>query len=103
VLIARALVTAAPLQLWDEPLAPLDPRHALEVLMHARRVTRAGSTLLFSLHDLRVANCLDFVVVLHQGRLRAAGPPDVVLTPELLLEVFGVRARQIEGLTLELP
>lgn len=103
VMIARALVTEAPLQLWDEPLAPLDPRHGIEVLTHARRLTRAGSTVLFSLHDLRAAYCLDFVVVLHQGRLRAAGPPEKVLTPELLMEVFGVRAKQSLGLTLELP
>jgi iron complex transport system ATP-binding protein len=103
VMIARALVTEALLQLWDEPLAPLDPRHALEVLMHARRLTRAGATMLLSLHDLRAAYCLDFVVVLHQGRLRAAGPPEKVLTPELLMEVFGVRAKQSLGLTLELP
>jgi iron complex transport system ATP-binding protein len=59
--------------------------------------------MLFSLHDLRVANCLDMVVVLHAGRLRAAGPPAAVLTPDLLHEVFGVRARITEGLTLELP
>lgn len=103
VMIARALVTEASLQLWDEPLAPLDPRHALEVLTHARRVTKAGTTMLLSLHDLRAAYCLDFVVVLHQGRLRAAGPPEHVLTPELLMDVFGVRAKQSLGLTLELP
>ncbi|MFT3782695.1 MAG: ABC transporter ATP-binding protein [Nibricoccus sp.] len=103
VMIARALVTAAPLQLWDEPLAPLDPRHALEVLMHARRVTKAGTTMLFSLHDLRAAYCLDFVVVLHKGGLRAAGRPEEVLSPELLMDVFGVRVTQSSGLTLELP
>jgi iron complex transport system ATP-binding protein len=103
VLLARAMVTGAPLQLWDEPLAPLDPKHGLEVLKHARRVTREGATLLLSLHDLRVAYCLDFVVVLHEGRMRAAGPPEAVLTPELLFEVFGVRAKQTAGLTLELP
>lgn len=103
VMLARALVTQAPLQLWDEPLAPLDPRHALEVLTHARRMTQAGTTMLFSLHDLRAAYCLDFVVVMHQGRLRAAGPPEQVLTPELLMDVFGVRAKQAPGLTLELP
>jgi len=40
---------------------------------------------------------------MHQGRLRAAGPPEKVLTPELLMEVFGVRAKQTPGLTLELP
>jgi iron complex transport system ATP-binding protein len=103
VLLARAMVTGTRLQLWDEPLAPLDPKHGLEVLKHARRVTRNGATLLLSLHDLRVAYCLDFVVVLHEGRLRAAGPPEAVLTPELLFEVFGVRAKQTAGLTLELP
>jgi iron complex transport system ATP-binding protein len=103
VLLARALATDAALQLWDEPLAPLDPRHALEVLSLAHRLSRAGKTLLLSLHDLRAAHCLDFVIVLDHGRLRAAGKPDDVLTPELLLDVFGVRARQTPGLTLELP
>ncbi|ACB76970.1 ABC transporter ATP-binding protein [Opitutus terrae] len=103
VLLARALATQARLQLWDEPLAPLDPRHALEVLMLGRELANAGGTMLFSLHDLRVAHCLDVVVVLHEGRLRAAGKPEQVLTPELLREVFGVRARTAPGLSIELP
>lgn len=103
VMLARALTTEAPLQLWDEPLAALDPRHALELLRLARARADQGATILFSLHDLRVAHCLDFVAVLHRGRLQAAGAPEEVLTPELLQEVFGVRARTLPGLTLELP
>lgn len=103
VLLARALATGASIHLWDEPLAALDPRHALEVLKLGRSLTQAGSTLIFSLHDLRVAYCLDVVVVLHAGRLRAVGPPEEVLTPELLLEVFGVQARREPGLALFLP
>ena len=103
VLLARALVTDAPLQLWDEPLAALDARHALEGLKLAAELARSGKTILFSLHDLRIAHCLDVVIVLHEGRLRAVGPPADVLTPQLLLEVFGVRARTLPGLTLELP
>lgn len=103
VLLARALATEAPLQLWDEPLAALDPRHGLEVLMLARERAKAGGTVVFSLHDLRVAHCLDVVVVLHEGGLRAAGRPEEVLTPELLLEVFRVRAETVPGLTLFLP
>lgn len=100
VLLARAWATGAALQLWDEPLAALDPRHGLETLMLGRELTRGGRTLVFSLHDLRVAHCLDEVVVLHEGRLRAAGAPEAVLTPELLREVFGVTARVEPGLTL---
>ena len=88
---------------FDEPLAPLDPRHVLEVLALAREITRAGATVLMSLHDLRVASCLDVVAVLHDGRMRAVGRPDDVLTPELFSEVFGVRARRAPGLILELP
>lgn len=103
VMLARALTTTAPLQIWDEPLAPLDPRHALEVLGLARRLTGAGHTLLFSLHDLRTAYGLDHVIVMQAGSIRAAGKPNDVLTPELLLDVFGVRSRQLPGLTLELP
>lgn len=103
VMLARALVTEARLQLWDEPLAPLDPRHGLEVLTLAAELKRAGKTVVMSLHDLRVAHCLDVIVVLDGGRLRATGKPHGVLTPELLREVFGVRARTGETLILELP
>lgn len=103
VLLARALVTAAPLMLWDEPLAALDVRHALEVLVLAEDLKRRGGTVVMSLHDLRLAHCLDTVLVLHGGRLRAAGAPGDVLTPELLQEVFGVRVRTAPGLVIELP
>jgi iron complex transport system ATP-binding protein len=103
VLLARALATAAPLQLWDEPLAALDARHALDVLRLAHCLAQTGSTVLLSLHDLRVAHCLDAVAVMQAGRLCAFGPPLEVLTPELLHEVFGVRVRTGPGLILELP
>lgn len=103
VMLARAVVTGASLQLWDEPLAPLDPRHGLEVLMLANELKRGGGTVVMSLHDLRVAHCLDRVVVLADAKLRAAGAPKDVLTPELLREVFGVTARTGETLILGLP
>jgi len=103
VLLARAHATAAPLQLWDEPLAALDPRHMLEILLLGNKHTRAGGTLLFSLHNLRMAYILDIVAVMHEGRLRAIGKPAEVLTPALLLEVFGVRSEIIPSLSLALP
>lgn len=104
VLIARALATDASLQFWDEPLAPLDPRHGLEVLTLAGQLTRRrGATVLMSLHDLRVAHCLDLIAVMHAGKLRAFGTPHEVLIPALFSEVFGVSARTGPGLILELP
>ncbi|HEU5079227.1 MAG TPA: ABC transporter ATP-binding protein [Opitutaceae bacterium] len=103
VLLARAVATEAPLQLWDEPLAQLDPRHALDVVALGRELASSGKTVLLSLHDLRVAHGLDFVVVLAGGQLRAAGKPIDVLTPSLLRDVFGVQLRTGPGMILELP
>jgi iron complex transport system ATP-binding protein len=103
VFLARALATGAPLQLWDEPAASLDVRHALEVLHLARQLAAGGSTLLVSLHDLRTAYCFDRVLVLNQGQLVGYGTPETVLSPELIHEVFRVQARQGPALTLELP
>ncbi len=103
VLLARALATAAPLQLWDEPLAALDVRHALQAIVLADTLKRTGGTVVFSLHDLRIAQCFDYIVVLHAGRIAAQGKPEAVLTPELLLAVFGVQVQIAPSLTLSLP
>jgi iron complex transport system ATP-binding protein len=103
VLLARALATDAAIQAWDEPLAALDARHALQTLALAQERRTAGGTVVVSLHDLRLAHCLDEVVVLHDGALVAHGAPAAVLTPALLRAVFGVTARTAPGLILELP
>ena len=103
VFLARAIATGAPLQLWDEPTSSLDVRHALEVLKLASGLVRGGATLLVSLHDLRTAFCFDRVLVMDQGRLVGFGPPEGVLTPDLIQAVFQVRARHDQGLMLELP
>ena len=103
VFLARALATGAPLQLWDEPAANLDVRHALEVVKLAQGLAAHGSTLLVTLHDLRTAYRFHRVMVLDQGRLVGFGPPAAVLTPELIRTVFRVEARQGQAMVLELP
>jgi iron complex transport system ATP-binding protein len=103
VFLARAVATGAPLQLWDEPAASLDVRHALEVLQLARRLALAGGTLLVSLHDLRTAFCFDRVLVLDQGAPAGFGPPEEVLTADLIRAVFRVQALKGPALTLVLP
>ena len=103
VFLARALATGAPLQLWDEPAASLDVRHGLEVLKLAKGLTAAGGTLLVSLHDLRTAFCFDRVLVLDRGALVGYGAPEQVLSPELIQDVFRVRAQIAPALILELP
>lgn len=101
--LARALATRAPIQLWDEPVAQLDVRHALEVMRLARRLADAGGTILVSLHDLRAAYRFDRVLVLDRGRLVGNGRPHEVLTAALIREVFRVEATFVESLVPELP
>jgi iron complex transport system ATP-binding protein len=101
--LARALATRAPIQLWDEPVAQLDVRHALEVMGLARRLADGGGTVVVSLHDLRAAYRFDRVLVLDRGRLVGNGKPHDVLTAPLLRQVFRVKATFVESLVPELP
>jgi iron complex transport system ATP-binding protein len=101
--LARALATRAPIQLWDEPVAQLDVRHALEVMRLARRLADGGGTVVVSLHDLRAAYRFDRVLVLDRGSLVGNGQPHDVLTAGLIRQVFRVEATFVESLVPELP
>lgn len=74
----------------DELTNHLDIRARFELLDLIRAT---GITTLTVLHDLDLAARLcDHLVVLHEGAVVAAGPVLEVLNPELLRDVFGVRA-----------
>ena len=88
VLIARALAQEPEVLVLDEPTNHLDLRHQVELLTLLRG---AGRTALVVLHDLNLAAvACDRLGVLSGGALVAAGPPEEVLTPELVRAVFGV-------------
>ncbi|GBD11848.1 Fe(3+) dicitrate transport ATP-binding protein FecE [bacterium HR23] len=93
VFLARALAQQAPLLLLDEPIAHLDIQHQIKVMEMVRDLTSRGVTAIAALHDLELAGLYCHrLVLLHQGRVVAEGPPDAVLTPANLEEVFGVSA-----------
>ncbi|QVQ52688.1 ABC transporter ATP-binding protein [Spiractinospora alimapuensis] len=88
--LARALTQEPSLLVLDEPTNHLDVGHALQLLA---MVEHSGLTVLAALHDLNLAAAFcDHLVVLHEGRVVAAGTPEEVLTPALLAEVYGVEA-----------
>lgn len=90
VLLARALVQQPGLLILDEPTNHLDPRYQLELLQHLRSL---GLSTLASFHDLNLAAAFcDRLYVIDEGRLVASGTPSEVLTAELLLQCFGVKA-----------
>ncbi|MFJ8790567.1 ABC transporter ATP-binding protein [Streptomyces sp. NPDC102462] len=90
VLLARALAQNPRLLVLDELTNHLDIRARFELLDLIRAT---GVTTLVVLHDLDLAARLgDRLVVLRDGAVAAAGPVLDVLTPDLLADVFGVRA-----------
>jgi len=89
-LVARALTQQAPVLLLDEPTNHLDVGSQLDLLDLVREL---GLTTIAALHDLDHATAYcDQLVLLHAGRVAAAGTPADVLTTERVAEVFGVRS-----------
>jgi iron complex transport system ATP-binding protein len=94
VALARVLATQSKLVLADEPTASLDPRYQLIVLDTLKRHVRQGGAVIAVLHDIGLAaRKADRIIVMSKGRIAADGPPNVVLTTELLGDIFGVEAR----------
>ncbi|GAA4135556.1 ABC transporter ATP-binding protein [Actinomadura keratinilytica] len=93
--LALALAQDTPVLLLDEPTTYLDLRHQLEVLrLVARLRAERRLTVLVVLHDLGLAaRFAERLVALRDGRVAAEGPPEQVVTPGLLREVFGVEGR----------
>ncbi len=92
--IARALAQQPRLLVLDEPTSHLDISAQLQLLTLLHRRARAGTTIFLALHDLNLAaRSCDHLVMLDGGTLLAEGSPERVLTPENLLQAYGVRAR----------
>ena len=99
VVIARTLVQieSPGVLVLDEPLAPLDLRHAGAILEILRKRAAAGDTIIMSLHDLGLASSgCDDAWLLREGRLEAAGPPGEVLTEERLQWVYGAAFERLQ-------
>ncbi len=93
VVLCRALVQEPQVLLLDEPTSALDIGHQQAVLDLVNRLRlQDGLTVVAAMHDLTLAGHYGRrVVLLHGGRVVADGPPEVVLEPTRLAEVYGAR------------
>ena len=91
--LARLLVGQGPVLIADEPGAALDIRHQLQLMQTFRRQADSGKTVILALHDLPLAaRYCDRILLLQDGRLRAQGTPEQVLTPAQVGDVYGIRS-----------
>src|SRR5574337_1843067 len=87
-----ALAQQPRLLLLDEPTRSLDLNHQLRILSLIRSLSvQRGLTVISSVHDLNLSSLyFDRLVLLSSGRIVADGPPDQVIRPDMIREVFGV-------------
>jgi len=94
VYIARAVLTASPIMLFDEPTASLDIGHQQLIWQMLRDLADSGKLVIVSLHDLMAASKFcDEIVLLHEGNCIATGPFNSTITPNRLQEIFGINEK----------
>ena len=98
VLIGRCLAQEPKALLLDEPDTYLDLKHQIDLFRLLRRLAgEKGLGILLASHDLNLAaSFADELILLRAGKIAAAGPPQQVLRPEILTEVYGVPMERIE-------
>lgn len=93
VFLARALAQDTPVLVLDEPTSDLDVNHQVRTLDLVADLVVEGRTVVAAIHDLDLAaRYCDELRLLHDGRIRATGTPDEVLTDASVEAAFGTRA-----------
>ncbi|EPY2283625.1 ABC transporter ATP-binding protein [Clostridium sporogenes] len=92
--IAMALAQQTDLILLDEPTTYLDLAHQLEVLKLLYELNRNQKcTIVMVLHDLNLAaRFSDYIIAIQKGAIIKYGPPEEVMTPEVLRKTFNINA-----------
>jgi len=93
--LAQTLVREPKVLLLDEPISALDLHYQLRVMKEVREIAAEKRMIvLVVLHDLSIAaRWSDRIVVLANGAVVAEGTPQQAITPEVLSDVYQVKAR----------
>jgi iron complex transport system ATP-binding protein len=108
-LLARALAQEPVVLLLDEPTAHLDLKYQVDILEVVEALAHEeGLSVVTSLHDVnQAATWADRIALLAEGQLLAVGPPEAVLTPDLLERAYGcpvvVERHPATGILMVLP
>ena len=100
VMLARGIVQEPRILLLDEPTSNLDIKHQMDVSALLKEISDAKGTMVLMIsHDINMAaKYSDRIILMHRGRIFAAGSPDEVITVENLREVYGVNSRIIDDM-----
>ena len=93
--IAMCLAQQPEVLLLDEPTNHLDLGHRLAILDLIKSLNTENSmTVLGVFHDLNLASeYCDALVIMNEGKVEAIGPPEEVLTEEMISRIYKANAR----------
>jgi iron complex transport system ATP-binding protein len=92
-MLARALVGDPNVLIVDEPIAGLDPKHALDTARRLQALANDGKLVIAAMHDLTLAGRYESrIVALGHGRVLGDGPVEATLTAKLIRAAFDVDA-----------
>src|SRR3546814_10176760 len=87
--MARALMVGPDMVMLDEPMAGVNPRLRQSLNEHIRGLREQGMTVVFVEHDMDVVRDVsDWVIVMAQGQVVAAGPPDEVMAQQAVIDAY---------------
>ncbi|WP_336036055.1 ABC transporter ATP-binding protein [Halobacterium yunchengense] len=87
--LGRVLMMDPEIIMLDEPVAGVNPSLTDDLLDRLEELNDRGRTILFIEHDMDVVmgHC-DRVVVMHNGKTLASGPPEIVQEDERVVEAY---------------
>ncbi|MGD8232801.1 ABC transporter ATP-binding protein [Vibrio sp. TRT 1302] len=90
--VAMLLAQQSQCILLDEPTSALDVAHQHELLALIRQLNLSlGITVIMVLHDVNMAaKFSDRLIALHSGKVIASGAPKDLMTPETLMQIYGM-------------
>jgi iron complex transport system ATP-binding protein len=91
--LAMLLAQQTDVLLLDEPTSFLDIAHQFDLLELLRTLHEQGRTQVVVLHDLnQAARYATHLIVMRDGEVVTTGPPDEVITADLVRDVFDIDA-----------
>ena len=92
-LIAMALCQETPIILLDEPTSNLDITNQNKIMQLILNIQKQRSCIvIMTMHDLNLASQFcDRIIMLHNGKNFFDGKPEVIMTKENILQVYGAK------------
>ncbi len=105
-IIAKAIAQDSSIFLMDEPTSDLDLKNQIEIMGKIKELIinkDNEKSAVMATHDMNIAaRFSDYIFLLDNGRIKAEGIPEKVLTVENIADVFGVNC-EILPMTAEDP